>query len=304
VDEFVIQCAQSLRAYEWNGLSYVQVQNIPENFGSILHGVFSHDGNYNGYDEVFWLGIGDGGYWTNATILLEDAASGQTPNVDITLQWLGWMAGGFNYNVSLANGEATPETFDAWIMVQLPNFSWYGPVLGPVNLTLPAGGAITRVRSQVVPGTAPPGVYWYVGYIGDYPSAIWDSSGFNFTISGSEDRGLASGVWENTGEDFGPASCEGAQPCAPTLHSPVPNPFNPSTAISFQLSADSHVVLRVFDISGRLVVTLVDGWREAGTHEVTFDPKGAGGSGLAAGVYVYRLMAGEFTASGKLVLLK
>jgi hypothetical protein len=83
------------------------------------------------------------------------------------------------------------------------------------------------------------------------------------------------------------------------LKPPYPNPFNPTTALSYQLSADSHVKLEVFDISGRLVATLVDGWREAGAHELTFD-----GSGLPSGIYLARLKAGEDGLSRKLVLLK
>ncbi|HEX7343926.1 MAG TPA: T9SS type A sorting domain-containing protein, partial [bacterium] len=83
------------------------------------------------------------------------------------------------------------------------------------------------------------------------------------------------------------------------LHHCSPNPFNPTTAFSYQLSANSFVSLRVYDTAGRLVQTLVDGWREAGAHEVTFD-----GSGLAAGIYFARLRAGEYVGVEKMVLLK
>jgi hypothetical protein len=78
------------------------------------------------------------------------------------------------------------------------------------------------------------------------------------------------------------------QPQQCRLKSPHPNPFNPTTAISYELRASSYVNLKVYDTAGRLVTKLVDGWREAGAHEVTFD-----GSGLAAGVYFLR-----FEASG------
>jgi hypothetical protein len=61
----------------------------------------------------------------------------------------------------------------------------------------------------------------------------------------------------------------------------------------------SHVNLGVYDISGRKVAELVDGWRDAGAHEVMFD-----GSGLASGMYLYRLKAGEFETTGKMVLMK
>jgi hypothetical protein len=88
-------------------------------------------------------------------------------------------------------------------------------------------------------------------------------------------------------------------PSSFTLHPPSPNPFNATTAISYQLQAPSHVSLKVFDTAGRLMATLIEGQRPAGMHEVTFD-----GSGLASGLYLARLTAGGFTATQKLVLLK
>jgi len=78
-----------------------------------------------------------------------------------------------------------------------------------------------------------------------------------------------------------------------------PNPFNPRTALSYELRAASYVSLRIYDTAGREVRTLVDGWREAGGHRVRFD-----GSGLLSGIYFVRLAAGEGTAVQKVVLLK
>ncbi len=83
------------------------------------------------------------------------------------------------------------------------------------------------------------------------------------------------------------------------VREPFPNPFNPSTVLSYQLQAASKVNLSVYDIQGRLVAMLTDGVRGAGIHQVTFDA-----SNLASGVYVYQLTAGSFNASGKMVLMK
>ena len=84
-----------------------------------------------------------------------------------------------------------------------------------------------------------------------------------------------------------------------TLWGIHPNPFNPTTIISFQLPVASFVNLSVYDISGRTVTKIVNGWREAGLHKVTFD-----GSNLASGVYICRLTAGKKVVSNKLVLMK
>jgi hypothetical protein len=78
-----------------------------------------------------------------------------------------------------------------------------------------------------------------------------------------------------------------------------PNPFNPSTTITFELPRASQVNLSVFDILGRGVSVLVNEWRDAGVHEVKFD-----GSNLPSGVYFYRLQAGDFTETKRLLLLK
>ncbi len=78
-----------------------------------------------------------------------------------------------------------------------------------------------------------------------------------------------------------------------------PNPFNPTTTINYQLPKDAHVTLKVYDILGREVATLVDGEQSAGYHEVSFD-----GSNFASGVYFYKMTAGNYTAVKKLMLLK
>ncbi len=88
--------------------------------------------------------------------------------------------GSFNYNATLTNVSGSSQTFGVWIMVLLPNGAWYGPVLGPVTLTLPAGASLTRERTQAVPAGAPAGTYLYEGRVGIYPSNIWDSDSFTF----------------------------------------------------------------------------------------------------------------------------
>ena len=78
-----------------------------------------------------------------------------------------------------------------------------------------------------------------------------------------------------------------------------PNPFNPSTHISYQLSVASVVTLKVYNILGCLVKILAEGKQNAGIHNVTFDA-----AGLPSGVYFYRLTSGSLVASKKMVLIK
>ncbi|HEX7343712.1 MAG TPA: right-handed parallel beta-helix repeat-containing protein [bacterium] len=83
------------------------------------------------------------------------------------------------------------------------------------------------------------------------------------------------------------------------LRGPYPNPFNPTTTFCFDLPTGGYVRLAVYDIAERLVQILVSGYRAAGTYQVNFE-----GSGLAAGLYLYRFEAGDLRSSGKLVLMK
>ena len=78
-----------------------------------------------------------------------------------------------------------------------------------------------------------------------------------------------------------------------------PNPFNPTTTISFSLPHSAKVEVNIFDITGRLVETLADQRFEAGAHSLIFD-----GSSLPSGIYFARLRAGEFVKTQKMVLLK
>jgi len=83
------------------------------------------------------------------------------------------------------------------------------------------------------------------------------------------------------------------------LEQNYPNPFNPSTKIAFRIMKAGLVRLKVFDIVGREVQSLVDEQLQPGSYESTFNAKG-----LASGVYLYRLQTGDFVATKRLLLLK
>ncbi len=84
----------------------------------------------------------------------------------------------------------------------------------------------------------------------------------------------------------------------------VPNPFNPSTTINYELPVDAQVRISVYDLSGRLVRILEDGSRSAGQHSVRWDGRNAQGSAQASGMYFVRMNAGGTTGIRKITLVQ
>jgi len=91
----------------------------------------------------------------------------------------------------------------------------------------------------------------------------------------------------------------GELPSDVALWQNYPNPFNPVTTIRFDLARPGPVRLTVYDLAGRAVRTLADGFRPAGTYEVRFDA-----TGLPSGIYLYRLEGEGFAQTRRLTLLK
>ena len=99
-------------------------------------------------------------------------------------------------------------------------------------------------------------------------------------------------------------SRDGDQPDQFALEQNHPNPFNSDTAIHYSLPQRATVVLDVFNLTGQEVARLVYGLREAGAYTVRWDGRDNADRTLATGVYIYRLQAGEYTESRKLLLLR
>lgn len=82
-----------------------------------------------------------------------------------------------------------------------------------------------------------------------------------------------------------------------------PNPFNPSTTIEYRIPRSGNVELKLFSLAGDEIATLVNAYRSSGSHKVNFDV-GSMNADLSSGVYIYRIVSGEFKASRKMLLLK
>ncbi|NQS98714.1 MAG: T9SS type A sorting domain-containing protein [candidate division Zixibacteria bacterium] len=209
------------------------------------------------------------------------------------------MGGSFDYNLNIENMGTGIVVFDAWLDVLLPDTTLFGPLLLREGMTLGPSGSLIRDMTQSVPGNAPPGDYIYYGKVGNYPDVIFDSDSFPFTKAPWDGSNSIYSDWLLNGWDDEITLGLSDTPREYYLAQNAPNPFNPTTAISYQLPAASYLKLVVYDVTGREVSTLVDGWVEAGIHQVSFNA-----SQLASGVYFYRLIAGDFQETKKMILTK
>ena len=89
------------------------------------------------------------------------------------------------------------------------------------------------------------------------------------------------------------------QPFAFQLEQNYPNPFNPSTKISWQSAVSGHQTLKIYDVLGNEVATLIDEYRVAGNYEIDFDA-----TGLSSGVYFYKLIIADYSSTKKMILMK
>ncbi|RJP81151.1 MAG: T9SS C-terminal target domain-containing protein [Candidatus Zixiibacteriota bacterium] len=175
----------------------------------------------------------------------------------------------------------------------------YGQFTDAVKHQFMTGGfAVTQ-------GTTPQD-YSILLSVGPLSLAAGQAQAVGFALLGGDDladlranAGAARERWQGLVLAVPPEDPSPPQPAAYALHEAYPNPFNPETVVGYRLPAPGLVNLRVYDTAGREVAALVEGWRNAGNHEVTFDA-----AGLPSGIYFARLTVGDFTQTQKLVLLK
>jgi hypothetical protein len=268
-----------------NDPNTVAVYHFNEGSGDILN-----DASGNGHDGTIY-----GATWT--------LGGPQPPAMDVNITPVnppivihangGW----FSYNLNVHNLTTQPQTFSVWTKIFTQQGLYYNG-LGPITRTLPGGANPTRMLTQNVAASIPPGTHYYIAYVGPNATVIQDSSYFTFTKSSTSDGG----PWITESTCEGDLFEEYAVDQAPetfTLQSAYPNPFNPTTTIAYTLPAAARVKLSIYDIGGRLLATLVEGYRDAGVQEILFDA-----SGLPSGIYLARLESGSCSQVQKLVLLK
>lgn len=136
----------------------------------------------------------------------------------------------------------------------------------------------------------------YALVYGDY---FWRVTAWDGSVYGS-----SSSVWKFTMTPTGVQSMSGEIPSDYALYPNYPNPFNPTTTISFALPEAAHALVQIFDVNGREVKRLVDQMCNAGVHSVVWNGTDEAQQKVSSGIYLCRFSAGEVVFNRKLILAK
>jgi len=260
----------------------IQVTDTTVDNNSGLNSVVEIFETANGWDgKVVFEGIGDSSYTK-----LTGPGLGQTgPDTYIAFDK--------DRNLMVATWNAPRTITDSLVDIYASyRFVDGGEWSAPVNLTDSPG--MNENSHHMAPyvksngnGSYTAYVFYHypAGYTGYYPDATYDTqpsviyaAGYTFTATGVENESNPTGF---------------------VLSQNYPNPFNPSTSIKYTVGERANVTLKVFDMLGREVASLVNEVKEQGSYSVNFDA-----AKLASGTYVYKLTAGNFVETKKMVLLK
>jgi hypothetical protein len=214
--------------------------------------------------------------------------------------------GDLYYGIWAENQAPVPLSWDGWIDMVYENSDTTLILLRSIMNFLP-GWQISRPDVfYPVPSNWPGGNYELVAHSGNQSTLwVWYQDSFSWLKEGAVDLDFDFEAHLPTAgfpDPFGEIISNEAEAVMPTEYAILdayPNPFNPVTTISYQLPKASVVELSVYDISGRQVSELVNGWRDAGVHNIIFDA-----SNLASGLYFYRIEAGSYSDVKKMVLIK
>ncbi len=172
-------------------------------------------------------------------------------------------------------------------------------VLDNFQVRITVSGTTSKVAGELVDGGG--NVVAVINSTSSNPFILTAPSSGTYTVnagfkSPSFKWGTTSAIINVSGID---EELIGTNPASFELYSNYPNPFNPSTKIRYAIPQTSFTVLKVYDITGTEVMTLVNEERPAGIYEVNFDAVD-----LASGTYIYQLQAGNYSEAKKMILLR
>lgn len=257
-------------------------------------------------ERTMWPGYSNNNYSLIMAILYDSSANTQyftnhiKPVITVTpITLISTSNFNLNFNVTHQyNSFYPPGNISLYFISSVQLESYYSKedsiiILSPIN---PTSGAFSTTLDTLLLKN---------GFTFNY-RIIAKDKGIIPETSYSPDTGYYQCVWN------GPTGIDDKveYPNTFTLHQNYPNPFNPSTVIGYQLPISGDVTLKIFDVLGREVATLVNEYKEAGYHEVEFNTSSgirnlpAGRQGLVSGIYFYQLKAGSYNETKKMILLR
>ncbi len=238
--------------------------------------------------------------------------TGQLHSVCFTNANVGWIVGGDGYANSLGIMLKTTDGGDTWIdLGSIFTSGLYDVCFTDANTIIAVGSTwVDNNRASGFIKTTDSGNSWF-GYSlvpnGWFSAVSFTDSDHGTIVCSDESNG--SGVilrttdggnnWVNQNVTFAEEGQTQKLPIEYFLSQNYPNPFNPSTKLSYSITQSGLVTLKVYDVLGTEIETLVNEGKPVGTYELNWN-----GANLPSGVYFYRLQAGSFVQTRKMILLK
>ncbi|MBU1651489.1 T9SS type A sorting domain-containing protein [bacterium] len=253
---------------------------------------------------IDWDNDGDidfvaGSYDALLQLFLQTPETALMPEVSMTLISPMLMPGGgyVRYEGELTNSATIPSTVDVWLDMVDPSGT-VNNLASRSDVVVDASSTIMRSFTTNIPASSQNGIYYFYIYVGDDEALQLFSSDYFYVYKTAGDDATGDDQFTTTGwfDDEVEASIAVASEFS---MSAAPNPFNPETVIRFDLPEAKITSVAVYDVNGRLVDNLVDGFRSAGSHEITVDA-----SAWPSGVYFARLQSGDIQQTQKLLLVK
>ncbi|MCX6640303.1 MAG: FG-GAP-like repeat-containing protein [bacterium] len=243
-----------------------------------------------------------GSYDSRLRLFKQAATNAPAPTITLT-RTSGYIVPGsggtISYTIAINNPNPSTVTFDLWTDLQLPNYGYNPPMIQRTGVQLTTGASASRNLNINVPGSWAAGMYYYYGYVGSLSTfQLYNSSNFYFYKNTTGD-GAWVGEWSFDGWTEEPAMETLVPLPLDARLAAAPNPFNPTTNLSYDLPDAGTVYLAIFNTSGQKVVELANGYRTAGNYQVTWDA-----GSLPSGVYFARLNTGTQQVVQKLLLTK
>ncbi|MBK8553187.1 MAG: T9SS type A sorting domain-containing protein [Ignavibacteria bacterium] len=186
----------------------------------------------------------------------------------------------------------TTVSGDAWGTINLPIGSFSNSLRVKYNIT-------TRDSSNPgIPFVTETNVTSYIWFVPGRKFPVFEIIYSTITVNGAQ-FGNNKTVNYNAGSTIGITNISSAIPDSYTLSQNYPNPFNPVTNLEFGISMTEFVSLKIYDMLGKEVATLVNEELDPGTYKYSFDA-----SGLTSGIYFYKITAGDFTETKRMNLIK